>query len=331
MKAANSLIWGFATALAALIVVAVLAFVPDPFFRERVIAASFDNVEGVARGAPIFFRGSQIGTVRSVDLDAPTRLFDVGLGVRRDWRPSSCSFARIAEANPLTTPHIELVALEVPATQCQAARLAAQCDRVPLVPSRGATIDGCRRNAGLFETAALAVGQAAAVAKTANAMAARLGTMLGSDAPGGSPVNMAKVAQDSTAALAALSGISRKLDDSLAPGRGDVALTLANVRRATGRAGDFDVASVNGTLRDVRTLVGQNQANVTGILSEGRVATTQTRALLEELTASLATTSANLARASDSMTALTERLAQDPSSVVRGRKFENPPAPGSKP
>ena len=330
MRARNSLWWGFATAALALLVIAVLALVPDPFFTQRVVAASFDDVEGVAPGAPVFFRGAQIGAVRSVGLDGPSRLFDVRLGVRRDWHPSACSFARIAEANPLTTPRIELVAVEVPGNQCGAARLAQGCDRIAPVERGGANVDGCRRSAGLFQTAALAVGQAAAVAKTANAMAQRLGTMMGSNAPGGSPVNMAKVARDATAALAALSGISQKLDASMAPGRGDVALTLSNVRRMTGRAGEFDVASLNGTMRGVQTIVGQNRDNVGGLLTEGRAATVQTRVMLEGLSASLATTSANLARASDSMTALTERLAADPSSVVRGRKFEDPPAPGGK-
>ena len=134
-----------------------------------------------------------------------------------------------------------------------------------------------------------------------------------------------------TAAVAALSGISRKLDASMTPGRGDVALTLANVRQLTGRAGQFDMASLNGTMRGVQTVVGNNQDNISGLLVESRATAAQTRAMLEQLTASLATTSANLARASDSMTALSERLAADPSSVVRGRKFEDPPAPGSKP
>ena len=93
MGVRNSLWWGYATAAFALILVAVLALVPDPFFTQRVVAASFDDVEGVAAGAPVFFRGAQIGSVRSVSLDGPTRLFDVRLGVRREWHPSACSFA----------------------------------------------------------------------------------------------------------------------------------------------------------------------------------------------------------------------------------------------
>ena len=241
-------------------------------------------------------------------------------------------FCRVAEANPLTTPRIELVSVEGSRRPVQrsagwprraSASTRSQRTMRRLMDVVAAPVCSRRRR--------LRSAKQRRLRKTANAMAQRLGAMMGSDTPGGSPVNMAKVAQDSTAALAALSGISRKLDASMTPGRGDVALTLSNVRQMTGRAGQFDVASLNGTMRGVQTIVGSNRDTVSGLLVEGRATAAQTRVMLEGLTASLATTSANLTRASDSMTALTEKLAADPSSIVRARKFEDPPAPGSKP
>ncbi len=319
--------WGIATAITALVIILLLAFVPDPLFRQTLLATRFDDVESVAPGVAVYFRGAEIGAVRSVTLDPATRLFDVGLAVRRDWRPSACSFARITATNPLAPPRVELVALETDARACPAARVAASCD--PLAPRRGVpAIEGCRRGPDLFAAAAAAVGEAAAVARTANQMATQLAGMMTAGGSGGGTLAMAR---DSMATVAALRGISERLDAGLLPGHGDIALTLSNVRRASGQAGNFDVASLNATMREVQAMVAQNQANVTGLLAEGRTTTAETRTLLETISTSLATTSANLSRASDSMGRLTERMAADPSYALHGSKFVDPPAPGAKP
>lgn len=325
--------WGIVIALIAAVVIAVLAFVPDPLFRQRVMTTTFDDVTAILPGTPVFFRGAEIGAVRSVELDPPSRLFAVRLGVRRDWRPSACSFAEVVATNPLTTPRVELVAVEQPATRCPAARAAALCDRLASIAPPGgapggAAIDGCRRAPDLLQSAAAAISETTAVARTANQMATRLAAML--SGPGSSTFDMAGIAHDSTAALAALSGVAQRLDSSMAP-RGDLALTLANVRRVTGSASRIDVANINGTLSEVRALVAQNQKSIAGILAEGSQTTGQARAMLEDLSASLNQTSANLARASDSAAALGERLAASPTYALHGRKFADPPAPGAAP
>ena len=327
LRTGNTQRWGIATALIATLIIGVLALVPDPFFRSRVYATTFDDVEGVVPGAGVYFAGAQVGTVRSVAIDPPTRLFLVRLGIYRDWRPSKCAFAQIGAANPLAAPRIVLSAPEGGEQRCAVARSVAGCEALKPLGDQGSRITGCGRSPDLFKTAAIAVGEAAAVARTASQMATRLGAML-DGGTGSSPINMAKVAKDSTQALASLSAISQRLDSSLTPGRGDIALTLAKVRRASGRAGEFDMRSLNGTIGEVRTLVAQNQTTVSALLSEGQATAAQTRALLENISGSLVTTSANLARASETMTILTERVASDPTYVLRGQKFQDPPNPG---
>ena len=122
--AATQIRWGVGAAILAVALVAILALVPDPFFRQRVIATTLDDVEGVSPGVQVYFRGAPIGQVRSVELDGPSRTFAVHMGVAKDWRPSPCAFATVAAANPLTAPRIELVALETATAQCANARRA---------------------------------------------------------------------------------------------------------------------------------------------------------------------------------------------------------------
>lgn len=318
--------WGLGAALLAVGLVAVLALVPDPFFRQRVVATSFDDVEGVSPGVPVYFRGAPIGAVRSIDLDGARRIFAVRMGVDREWRPSDCAFATVASANPLTAPRIELVALETPPAQCRAARLAYGCDPVPGGAS-GEALPGCRRSADLFETAATAIGEAAAVARTANAMAQQLSAMLQGDGSG-SAVDMAQVARNATQTLAALNSLSTQLDRSFAPGKGDIALTLSHVRQASGRASQIDVAALNGILRETQALVAQNQASIAGLLAEGRSSAGEVRGILEGASASLVATSANLERTSASLGSLSERLAGDPTYAIRGQRYADPPPPG---
>lgn len=322
--------WGFGTALAALVVVATLAFVPDPFFRQRVFATTLDDVEGIAPGVKVYFRGAAVGEVRSVDLDPPSRTFAVRLGIARDWRPSACSYATVASSNPFTAPRIELVALETGAAQCPSALAAVQCDPVRASAGSVAAITGCRRPADLFQTATLAVGEAANVARTANQMAQRLQAMLQGTGGSGSAVDMAAIARDATGTLAALNSLSVQLDRSFAPGKGDMAMTLANVRKATGRASEVDIAALNGILRETKALVAQNQASIAGLLSEGKNSATEARMLLEGASASLVATSTNLERTSGSLGALTDRLAGDPTFILRGQRYADPPAPGAK-
>lgn len=322
--------WGIGTAVAAIAVVAILALVPDPFFRQQVYATTFDDVEGIGPGVKVYFQGAAVGEVRSVDLDPDSRTFAVRLGVQRAWKPSGCSYATIASANPFTAPRIELAALDTPAGRCATALAAAQC--VPVARAgEGDAITGCRRPADLFQTAALAVGEAANVARTANQMAQRLQGMLqGSGGGTGSPVDMAQVARDATGTLSALNSLSVQLDRSFTPGRGDLALTLANVRKATGRASEVDIAALNGILQETKALVAQNQGSIAGLLAEGKSSATEARVLLEGASASLVATSANLERTSSSLGALTERMAGDPTYAIRGQRYADPPAPGGK-
>lgn len=324
----HQLRWGLGLAAVAILIVAILAFVPDPFFRQQTLSTRFDDVEAVMPGGSVYFRGAEIGQVRSVALDPATRLFDVRLGVRRDWRPTACSFARISGSNPLAAPRIELVAIEPGATACPAAEAAAGCTPLTASGARRA-ITGCMRPPDLFETAAAAVNEAGAVAHMVNLMATRFGAGGGAGAASG--FDLARVTQQSTAALAALSTIAQRLNTGFDPGHGDIALTIANVRRASGRAGEFDMASLNATLRQVQALVAQNQANVAGMLADTRATTAETRNLLETLSASLGQTSGNLATATGSLSALSERLSADPTFAIRGAKFADPPPPGSKP
>lgn len=318
--------WGLGTALLALGVVAILALVPDPFFRQRVIATTLDDVEGVSPGVQVYFRGAPVGAVRSIDLNRESRTFAVAMGIDRKWQPSACSFATVASANPLTAPRIELVALETGSAQCPAARQAYGCDPVPVRDSAGA-LPGCRRPADLFETAALAIGEAANVARTANAMAQKLSGMLQGD---GSAVDMAQVARNATQTLAALNSLSTQLDRSFTPGQGDIALTLSHVRQATGRASEIDVAALNGILRETRSLVAQNQVSIAGLLAEGKSSAGEVRGILEGASASLVATSANLERTSSSLEALSERLAGDPTYAIRGQRYVDPPSPGGE-
>ncbi|MET0372056.1 MAG: MlaD family protein [Sphingobium sp.] len=324
--------WGIGAAVLAVAIVAILALVPDPFFRQRVIATTFDDVEGVSPGVQVYFRGAPVGAVRSIALDGRSRTFAVRLGVAREWQPSACSYATVSSANPFTAPRIELVALETAkGAACATARVAHGCQSVAAVSVDGSDmITGCRRPDDLFDTAAAAVAQAASVARTANAMAQRLQGMLQGSGGGGagSAVDMAQVARDATGTLAALNSLSGRLDQSFSPGRGDIAMTLANVREATGRVSQVDVQSVNGILRETQALVAQNQASIAGLLAEGHNSAGEVRKMLESASASLVATSANLERTSTSIGNLTERLAGDPTYAIRGTRYTDPPAPG---
>jgi len=317
--------WGLIASAIALIALAVLSFVPDPFFRQRVLTTTFDNVDGVTAGVPVYFRGAPLGAVRSVRLDPRRRTFAVRLGVERDWRASGCVFTQVSAANPFTTPRIELVALEIAPSACPAARLAAHC--LPTPPARDAIgargVVGCERQPDLLESASFAVAQAAAAAKSVNLIAQRIQVMM--QGSGAAKLDVPRLVGDATTTLASVNDLTRRLDDTLAPGKGDAALTLGNVRRASERAASLDVASLNTTLAQVKTLVSQNQANVTAMLSQGSAVTAQTRELLENLSGSLTTASANLQRTTDNLDALTERLAADPTYVVRGQRFVDPP------
>jgi hypothetical protein len=317
--------WGAGAAAVALILVAVLALAPDPLFRQRVVTTTFDNVESLSPGAPVYFRGAEIGAIRSVKLIPQDRTFAVRLGVRRDWQPSACTHARIVAANPLTTPRIELVALETDAATCPAARIAAGC--VPVAPVPKAPLVGCRRAPDLFETAAVAVAQAAEVAKTANVLALRVQAMLPKGGAGSIDIN--KLTNQATSTLASVDEMTARLNASLAPGRGDAAIALSNVRDLSGKASTIDVVSINASIKRMETLLADNQAHIDALLSQGSVIATDTRASLENLSSSMSATGANLQRATDHLDALSERIAADPTYVLHGQKYADPPAPGA--
>ncbi len=313
--------WGLAFGAIALALIVILAFFPDPLHRQRVMVVGLDHVEGIGDGAPIYFRGAEIGAVRHVALVPALRTFDVSIGVRRDFRPSACSFMTVSASNPLTQPHLELVALETSARQCPAARVAAAC--VPVQPVRVARdrLTGCRRSPDLIALATGVITQASGAATAATAMAVRLQAMLAGGGGGGS----GGVTGDLQGAARSLSAVLGGIDHSMAPGRGDLALTLANVRRASGQAARVDVGAVNGTLASVSSMVAENRSNVAQMVANGQAISAQTRDLLQTSARSLAETSDNLARVSASMDSLTERIAGDPGFAVRGQRFADPP------
>lgn len=320
--------WGLGVALAALAVILVLALVPDPLFRQQVYTTTFDDVQALTPGAPVYFHGAEVGSIRSVTLNPANRTFAVGLGVERSWRPSSCSFARIVASNPFTTPRIELAALDAPSATCAAARAAASCISLT-APSAKRPLTGCKRGPDLFETAAAAVAEAAEVAKTANVMVLQLQAMMPKPGASASGVDVQALIKDVTHTLASINEMSSRLNASFAPGKGDIALTLANVRRTSDQAATIDVASVNATIKQLELMMDTNQARVTAMLEDGTAISSDTRRLLENLSTSLSATGNNLQRTTDSLDALSERLSQDPTYLIRGQKFTDPPAPGA--
>lgn len=323
--------WGLGVSAAAVLAVAVLALVPDPFFRHRAYATALDDVSGVSPGTQVFFRGAAVGEVTRVALDPATRRFGVDLSIVKAWRPSACDYVTVGAANPLTAPRIELVSLDRLGASCRAGLALAGCSGIAPVASSHRAITACRRAPDLIQTAAAAVAQAAGVARTANAMATRLAAMLEGAGGGatGSPVDMARLARDATGTVAALNSVSSELGRSLKPGQGDIAMTLANVRRLSGTAATLDVGSVNGILRDTHAMIAQNQETIAAMLADTRGATQQTRTMLEGLSASMVQASANLATVSEDLGTLTERVSGDPTFVIRGGKFADPPAPGA--
>ena len=318
--------WGVGVCVAALVVVVVVAFVPDPLFRYRTLTTTLDNVAGLDAGTPVAFRGVVVGAVRSVALDPVSRNFRVALNVRRDWQASACSYVSAAAANPFTPPAIELVAIE-PAVaagpaQCQAAMAAQDCAPVPGLDAGAGAITGCRRAPDLITSATMAVKQAASVAATANQMAQRLQAMLGSGSGG---ANMAQIADNATQTLAALNSLSDHLDRSFVPGRGDLAVSLGNVRTLTGKMAKVNVAQVDGILQNANGVVADNRTNLAVLVDQAAKSSTHANQLLEGASAQLVEATANLKRMSANMDALSERLAADPTFVLRGQQFKDPP------
>jgi uncharacterized coiled-coil protein SlyX len=322
---------GFGACALALLLVLVLALVPDPLFRQHTYLTRLDNVAGIEPGADIRFRGASVGSVRSVELDPDSRDFTVILGISRQWRPGTCSQVEVSAANPLTAPSITLVALDGGGRPCPAVRAASGCETVPL-PARSdrPVLPGCRRQPDLLQAAARAVDEAANVARTANAMALQLKQTLQGDSKNGtaSGAGMAAIAEKATGTIAALNSLSSKLDQSLAPGRGDVAITLANLRKLSGRASQLDVAQANQILAETRSLIASNQASVAELLKRGAGSAAELHSTLEGASASLVEATANLDRISENLGQLSERLSADPTYVLHGQKFADPPSPG---
>jgi len=170
------------------------------------------------------------------------------------------------------------------------------------------------------------VAEVATVARSANALTTRLQSVLPAD--GGSSIDIKALAASATSTLTAANELTMRLDRSLAPGKGDVALTLANARRASDHVADIDVASLNQSLAQMKALLTENQASVTALLNQSKDVAGDSRTLLENLSASLVESSGNLQRASDNLDILSARVAADPSYVLRGQKFAVPPPPG---
>lgn len=329
----SEILLGLGAAVFALALILVFAFVPDPFFQRRVYATSFDNVEGLAANMPVFYAGARIGDVRSIRLRPDSSGFSARLALERGWRPTPCSFVQVISANPLTAPRIEIAS---PREACTAALVSAHCTPVPgEAEGRTPLLTGCRRRSDLFETAQAALNDVASIANTARVMVAKFTAQRPGDSGGGVDVNA--VMAKSMATLDSVQALTRRLDDTMTPGRGDVALTLANVRRVSGKAAELDVAKLNTTLEstratvaDLQKLVHDNQEAVTSLIGNGRTLGDSSTVLLETLSTSLAATSASLQRTTGNLDTLSERLSADPTFALRGQRFVDPPTPGAK-
>ena len=99
---------GAGVALAALALVLVLAFVPDPLFQRRLYRTALDDADALAPGMPVFFAGARVGELRRISLGPDGRVFDVRLAVQRGWRPAPCSYVQVVALNPLTAPRLEV-------------------------------------------------------------------------------------------------------------------------------------------------------------------------------------------------------------------------------
>lgn len=343
---------GAAVAAGLVLLIAFAAFVPDPFMRQRVHRTTFDDVAAVAPGAPVYFRGAALGSVRSVELDPERNLFDVRLGLRRDWTPPRCSFARIVETNPFIAPRIEVVAPD-PATasaSCAAVFRAAACERLP-GPRTGRTLDGCSRQDDLLELAAGALTQAAQTIESANVTLARIDGAVrgftgdgaaGGGAAGGMDIEGLMTNVELTAS--SLEDITRKLNATLNAERTqEIADTMGNVRTITAKAADFDVGGVNrtvtglnatvnsanATLGEVQGMLAANKSSLERITAEGAGLTSDSRELLATMSASMAGAAASMERASENLESLSERLGADPTYAIRGARYADPPPPGS--
>lgn len=320
---------GIIVCLAALGLVIAFAFLPDPFFRNREYGTLLDDVAGVQPGTTINFRGARVGEVRSVELDPDTRQFLVILSISKRWRPTGCSYAAVSAANPLTAPTVTIEALEgsaaTSANQCLADRLAKGCD--PLAPPASygkAALTGCRRSADLIQTATRAIEQASLAARTASTLVMSLQAEVSGGTGKG---KVGAMMYDATQTAAAFNSLATELDRSFRPGKGDVAVTLANLRQFSGRAAGFDINGVNATVAEARKLVAENQATIAALLRDSAGTAGQARATLEAASASLVAASANLERASANIDRVSEQVAADPSSIVRGRDLRDPPEP----
>jgi ABC-type transporter Mla subunit MlaD len=339
---------GLAAAGLLVVVVAFLAFVPDPFMRQKVHRTTFDDVAAVTPGAPVYFRGATLGSVRSVELDPQRNLFDVRLGLRRDWTPPRCSFARIVETNPFIAPRIELVAPEAPAgSSCAAVRRAAACEVLP-DGRTGRVLDGCSRQEDLLELAAGALAQATTTIESANTTLARIDTAVRGVTGGGgggaaSSFDVQGLLANVETTAASLEDITGKLNATLSARRqAEIADTVGNVRTITEQAARFDVGGVNrtvagvnstvttanATLAEVQGMLAANRASLERITSEGAGLTAESRELLATMSASMAGAAASMERASENLEALSERLGADPTYAVRGARYSDPPPPG---
>lgn len=324
---------GIIACLVALGLVLVLTFLPDPFFRNREYVTLLDDVAGVQPGTAINFRGARVGEVRSVELDPATRQFLVVLSVTKRWRPTACSQAKVSAANPLTAPTMTIEAIEGSpagsAKACLTERLATGCD--PLAPPMTfgkAALTGCRRSPDLIQTATRAIEQASLAARTASTLVMSLqAEVTGGAEAGKGKGKVGEMMDDATQTAAALNSLANQLDRSFRPGKGDVAVTLTNLRQFSGRAAGIDINGVNATVSEARKLVAENQASVAVLLRESASTAAQARATLEAASVSLVAASVNLERASANIDRASEQVATDPSSILRGSDLRDPPEP----
>ena len=321
--------------------VSLAAFVPDPFLTQRLFATSVDNVDSVAPGLPVYFAGGSVGQVRWVKLDPARDLYDVGIGLRRDWTPPPCAIVRIAAVNPLAAAKIEVLgrsrSAAAPPQSCEAFRLANGCAR--LAPPVGVSrpLDGCLRQGDLTQLAAAALSQASQTLAQGQALLTRFSGMSGMGGKGGAGgFDLAAVGRNVTETSASLDAISAKLNATLSPRRqADLSAAIGNLRTVSGKAAAFDVASVqttvartNALLEQMNGLLQDNRRSIAAIAAQGAGLTGDSRSLLAAMQSDMIAASANLERTSANLDALSERLNGDPGYLVKGVRYADPPAAG---
>ena len=335
---------GVAACLVAVFGAIIVATVPDLLFRSTVIETSVDDANGIVSGVPVTFMGGAVGKVRWVRLDPQRSLYNLGLQIRKDWAPPPCAVVRIAAANPLTAPKIEIVVPEHASQPVGAPRTTLACAGfftaiacTPIAPPARAkaSLVGCVRQGDLTQLVAKAVSQASSAIAQGQVLIARLENLTGAQSKGAAGgADLSVLATNVTETTQSVNAIARKINATLTPqSQEDVGAVISNVRKVSDKAAKFDAGSVqmtvsrtNALLEQTTALLKDNRENIQTLTAQGADATQDGRDVLS----TLQTSTSNLERISANLDAITERLKGDPGYLIKGGRMADPPDPGAK-